>query len=149
MTFRKLVMSLAPFAVLMLPGNSAVLAQSDGAAVSVRVSGLEHKRGMVIACLWTQSDGFPTCQKSSSARKQSASISDTAMTIIFRNVPTGSYAVSVQHDEDGDGQLKTNFIGMPREGVGMSNNPGGIPRWSRCQFSVTGDTAINVTMRYL
>lgn len=149
MMLRNLTLGLAPAAALMLAGNPAALAQASGSDVAVRITGLEHMRGAVIACLWTQSDGFPTCQKSASARKQTVRITGAAMTVTFRNVPAGSYAVSVQHDEDGDGKLKTNFIGMPREGVGMSNNPGGIPRWSRCQFAVAGDTAINVTMRYL
>ena len=49
------------------------------------------------------------------------------MTVRFNNLAPGSYVASVQHDEDGNGKLKTNFIGMPKEGIGLSNNPGGIP----------------------
>ncbi|MBV9750141.1 MAG: DUF2141 domain-containing protein, partial [Acetobacteraceae bacterium] len=35
---------------------------------------------------------------------------------------TGTFALAVYHDEDGDRKLKRNAIGMPREGYGFSNN---------------------------
>ena len=134
---------------LALAASPSAFAQGSGSTVTINVTGFEHTRGTLIACLWTQSDGFPTCQKSDTARKQTVRITGNGMSVRFTNVPRGSYAVSVQHDEDGNGKLKTNFIGMPKEGVGISNNPGGIPRWSRSQFQVNSDTAINVTLRYL
>ncbi len=31
-------------------------------------------------------------------------------------------AISVLHDEDNDGKMKTNFIGIPKEGWAVSNN---------------------------
>ncbi|MCT4643140.1 MAG: DUF2141 domain-containing protein [Bacteriovoracaceae bacterium] len=34
----------------------------------------------------------------------------------------GTYAISVFEDENNDGKLNTNFIGIPKEGVGFSNN---------------------------
>jgi len=37
----------------------------------------------------------------------------------------GKYAVSVFHDENSNGKLDTNFLGIPREGVGASNNAKG------------------------
>jgi uncharacterized protein (DUF2141 family) len=37
-------------------------------------------------------------------------------------VLAGTYANSVFHDENDDGVLNTNFIGMPHEGYGFSNN---------------------------
>jgi uncharacterized protein (DUF2141 family) len=71
------------------------------------------------------------------------------MKLRFNNLAPGSYAVSIQHDEDGDGKLKTNFIKMPKEGVGVSNNPGGIPGWGKSQIQVSPGSVISITMRYL
>lgn len=39
------------------------------------------------------------------------------------SLPAGRYAIQVVHDENGNGKLDTNFIGMPSEGYGYSNNP--------------------------
>ena len=39
------------------------------------------------------------------------------------NLPAGNYAVQVMHDENENNKLDTNFMGMPIEGYGFSNNP--------------------------
>ena len=43
--------------------------------------------------------------------------------MVFRDLPPGVYAVSVRHDENLNGKLDTNFLGIPKEGYGASNNP--------------------------
>lgn len=44
-------------------------------------------------------------------------------TFHFNGLPPGQYAVMVMHDENENGKLDTNFIGMPTEGYGFSNDP--------------------------
>lgn len=41
----------------------------------------------------------------------------------FNNLLPGEYAVMAMHDENDNGKLDTNFIGMPIEGYGFSNDP--------------------------
>ena len=117
--------------------------------LEVTVTGLKGTKGGLIACLWKDKAGFPYCAKSKSAVKLRTPITGGTMKVSFRNVAAGSYVVSIEHDEDGDGKLKTNFIGMPKEGVGISNNPGGIPGWSKSQVKVNGNGAISIAMKYL
>jgi uncharacterized protein (DUF2141 family) len=38
-------------------------------------------------------------------------------------LPPGQYAVQVMHDENDNGKFDTNFVGLPIEGYGFSNNP--------------------------
>ena len=40
-------------------------------------------------------------------------------------LPAGDYAFQVFHDLDGNGKMKTNFIGIPKEPTGVSNNAKG------------------------
>jgi uncharacterized protein (DUF2141 family) len=40
----------------------------------------------------------------------------------FVGVASERYAVSVFHDENSNGKLDRNLLGIPREGVGASNN---------------------------
>ena len=59
----------------------------------------------------------------------------------FTGVAPGTYAVSVVHDENSNGKLDTNFIGMPREGVGASNDAKGHmgpPKFSAAAFQYAG-----------
>jgi uncharacterized protein (DUF2141 family) len=135
--------------LLMIAAVPALLAAAGPASLDVAVTGIKHTRGSLLVCVWTEKSGFPTCQKSTTAIKQKVAITGGTMRLKFANLAAGSYAVSVHHDEDGDGKLKTNFIGMPKEGVGVSNNPGGIPNFAKAQIQIGANSAITINMRYL
>ena len=126
-----------------------LLGAGEAGSLAINVSGIRNTNGMLLACVWRDKAGFPTCQKSRTTIRQTLRITGSSMTVRFTGLAPGDYAASVQHDEDGDGKLKTNFIGIPKEGVGISNNPGGIPRWARSQVTVGTGTNIAITLRYL
>lgn len=119
------------------------------AALTVIVSGIKSTKGKLIACLWKDGAGFPTCQKSKTALRQMPAVTGAMMKISFTGLPAGRYALTVQHDENGDGKLQRNFIGMPTEGVGVSNNPGGMPGYQKSLVTIGADTNILIRMRYL
>ena len=50
-------------------------------------------------------------------------VSGKEATFQFPGLPPGQYAVQVMHDENDNGKFDTNFVGMPTEGYGFSNNP--------------------------
>ena len=133
--------------------TSAPLNAEPGAAAAtslvVTVPGLRSTKGMLIACLWREKQGFPNCDKSRTARRLTLPVSGSTMQARFTGLAPGSYAVTVHHDEDGNGRLKRNLIGMPSEGVGASNNPGGMPGFAKSLIRVSGDSATTVRMRYL
>ena len=124
-------------------------AAGDAVSLTITVTGIRNTNGALIACVFRDRQGFPTCQKSRTAISQNQRITGSTMTVRFTGLAPGSYVASVQHDEDGNGKLKTNFIGIPKEGVGISNNPGGIPSWGRSVFRMNGDAVIAITMRYI
>jgi uncharacterized protein (DUF2141 family) len=43
--------------------------------------------------------------------------------VVFDKLPQGAYSVSVLHDENMNGKLDFDSMGMPVEGYGASNNP--------------------------
>ena len=141
-----LALALAPAGPL--PASASASA-AEPASLTVAVTGIRNTHGALLACVFKEPAGFPTCQKSPSAIRQRLKISGSAMSVRFPDLAPGTYAVTVQHDEDGDGKLKTNFIGIPQEGVGISNNPGGIPRWNKAVITLSGARTIAITMRYL
>ncbi len=67
-------------------------------------------------------------------------------------LPNDIYCLSVHHDENANVSMDTNFLGLPKEGWGISNNIKLImrlPKFDECSFRIDGrDTAINVNMRY-
>jgi uncharacterized protein (DUF2141 family) len=60
-------------------------------------------------------------------------------------LPLGEYAISAFHDKDGDGELSTNLIGMPKEPTAMSNNAlgkFGPPKFEDAKFTLGAEPAI-------
>ena len=45
---------------------------------------------------------------------------------VARDLAPGLYAVSAFHDENGNGELDTNLVGIPTEGYGFGNNASGV-----------------------
>ena len=52
-------------------------------------------------------------------QQRSVEVDPNAMSaqVTFKDLPQGSYAVSVLHDENGNGKMDKNFVGMPKEGL--------------------------------
>ena len=98
------------------------LAQAN--IVHVEIGGLRNDKGQVFCALYSSRDGFPKNTEKAVARIKSA-ISDKQAVCEFSGMAPGTYAVSVFHDENSKGKLDTNFMGIPREGVGASNGAKG------------------------
>jgi uncharacterized protein (DUF2141 family) len=71
----------------------------------------------------------------------------------FADIAPGDYALAILHDENGNGKVDTNFIGIPKEGVGFSNNATGKmgpPSFDAVRFHVgSGGNAQMVKIKYL
>ncbi|MDE0044731.1 MAG: DUF2141 domain-containing protein [bacterium] len=74
------------------------------------------------------------------------------LSLVFPDLAEGRYAVSVMHDENDDGVLDANLLGVPTEGYGFSNNASGLmgpPDFDDASV-VIGDEPVHavITLRY-
>lgn len=126
----------------------AFAALATGGDFTVEVRQVRNGQGMVRALLFAKDEGFPDRQASAVARAEVKAAKGT-LKLVFRNVNPGRHAVSVLHDEDGDGKAGVNFIGIPTEGVGVSGKMGNTkPVFANCVIDVTAGGAVKVTMKY-
>jgi len=117
--------------------------------LDVDVAGLRSADGLIQACLTREAGHFPDCDGDPRAERRTINAS-AADTLAFVNLPSGSYALSIVHDENANARLDR-FAGIPREGIGFSRNPAftfGPPRFSAARFAVEGSAAMTVRMRY-
>ena len=118
-------------------------AQSVGAAtLTVHVIGARNTKGKVRAALFRSAEGFPN-DASRAIRTQAADIDPqtSSAQIVFKELPEGVCAVSVFHDENMNQKLDKNFVGVPKEGYGASNNPKkkmGPPSFEETKFQLSG-----------
>jgi len=115
-------------------------ATAGAADIVVRVGGLSEPLGQVGCSLFAGATGFP--MDSTPARNLWLPAAATGVTCRFNDVPEGTYAVSIGHDLNGNRRVDTNFIGLPTEQWGVSNNARPslrAPRFDEASFKVTAD----------
>ena len=119
---------------------------APGLTLTVTITGLGSADGQAMVALFNQEDSF---LKDPMEGQVIDIADDQTATTTFEGLAAGPYAVSVIHDENGNGKVDTNFIGIPKEPVGVSNNPKprmGPPRYKDAVFDMTSDHAITITM---
>lgn len=134
---------------------ASVLAQTEAApenVLHVDIDGLRNDRGQVLCALFSSARDFPKKPQGAVAHARSDILHGQAA-CEFQSVPLGTYAVSVFHDENSNGKLDTNFMGIPREGVGASNNAKGRfgpPKFSAAAFQYSGGRmTLKIRITYL
>lgn len=76
-------------------------------------------------------------------------ITNKSCTVTFKDIPEGTYAVSIFHDENDNGKLDSNILGIPKEDYGCSNNATGFmgpPKWKDAKFELKTDKTITITL---
>lgn len=120
--------------------------------IHVDIAGMHNDKGRVVCSLFSTAAEFP--KRTDKAVAHTASdISQGQASCDFAGVAPGTYAVSVFHDENSNGKLDTNFMGIPREGVGASNNARGHfgpPKFDAAAFQFSGGRLdLTITINYL
>jgi uncharacterized protein (DUF2141 family) len=117
----------------------ASISQQNSATLTVKVTGFKSEKGVVRALLFNSENGFPEATEKA-IRSASVKIVGTQAEFDFENLPPGRYAISLFHDSQNTGKLRTNLVGIPRDGYGFSNNSMGTfgpPSFKDASFQIT------------
>jgi len=119
--------------------------------IEVDVTGLKHDKGKLNIRLHDNATSFPG-KPAKSVKGVSVKIENRQAHARFEDVTYGEYAIAVYHDENNNGELDTNFIGIPSEAVGASNNAKGRfgpPKFKDARFVVNKPlTNQSISMNY-
>ena len=132
--------------------SSAALAQAPQEnQIHVEIAGLRNDKGQAVCSLFSSAADFPKKTEKAVIRRASV-ITDRHAVCEFSGVAPGTYAISVFHDENSNGKLDTNFMGIPREGVGASNGAKGHlgpPKFDVAAFRFAGGRLeLKITINY-
>src|SRR5512135_3554599 len=129
---------------------SLAFAQSSCLGIHVKVLNIRNSAGTVACALFESSAGFPTEYLRFATNIMAIKVRDKQARCDFEDIPPGTYALAVIHDEDMNGKLNTNLLGIPKEGYGFSNDAKsllGAPSFSAASFKYDGknlDLAISL-----
>jgi len=111
--------------------------QKGKGIIHVNVENLRNNNGQVCLMLFNSGTGFPSDTNSAFMRKI-APIANGKAEAEFSNVPYGEYAIAVFHDENMNRTVDMNFLNVPKEGYGVSQNVKGKfgpPSFDDAKFS--------------
>jgi len=140
----------AAYLPLILGAVPAQAADDRATALRVEVSSPRNAIGTLNCRLFSDAGAFPD---GDGVRTVRVAIGSAQAACVFEDLPAGIYAVAVVHDENGNGKLDRNFLGIPIEGYGVSNNrtyAASSPKWDESRFAVTPrePRVLRITLRY-
>jgi uncharacterized protein (DUF2141 family) len=124
---------------------------SLGTPIYVHVHGIRNAQGTVKAVLYGPNpQDFLVKGKKADREREPAE--EGSMTLCVAAPDVGKYAVVVYHDENDNHKFDRNWIGLPTEGFGVSNNPMlflAPPNFEESAFEVNGELMnIEVEVKY-
>ncbi len=125
--------------------------QNNG-RLRIKVEGIRNNNGLIGISIYNSSSGFPNDQ-SKSLKTEFVTIKNNTVEITVDSLTQGYYAISAFHDENSNRKMETNWIGIPKEGVGVSNNAKGSfgpPKFNDAKFYFNKqEQTIILTLTYL
>jgi uncharacterized protein (DUF2141 family) len=125
-----------------------LLPQGGKHRLVVKVTGLKPLKGELYISLHNRPEYFNIAD--SAFLKQKIAVDNETETFIFDRLPDSRYAIAVYHDENLNGKLDVNELGIPREGYGFSDNPKGMgrPKFEQTAFDFGRNDTIEIKMVY-
>ena len=132
---------------------AVALAQSPSCpGIHVKVLNIRNSTGTVDCALFDSPQGFPIEVLHSATKAMVMKIRHTEARCDFEDIPPGTYALAVVHDENMNGKLDTNWLGIPKEGYGFSNDAKALltaPSFSAASFQYDGGTLdLTISLHY-
>lgn len=131
--------SIAALAIANLPFPA--LAQAPCPGIHVQVLDIRNSTGTVACALFESAEGFPVEFLRSATNIMVIKVRKTHARCDFEDIPPGTYALGVIHDENMNGRLDLNALGIPKEGYGFSNDATGwlgAPSFQAASFKYDG-----------
>ncbi|MFO7765624.1 MAG: DUF2141 domain-containing protein [Pelovirga sp.] len=137
-------------AVLVFTNLPAIaFAQSSCPVIQVKIPNIKNSTGNIACGIFETPEGFPNKFLGSAKAIIIRKIQKTKAQCVFSNIAPGTYAIAVIHDQNMNGELDTNWFGVPTEGYGFSNttiDEFGSPAFSAASFPYDGQN-IGLTIR--
>jgi uncharacterized protein (DUF2141 family) len=138
---------------VMVLGTATVMSfitmPSNAANLTVTVEQVRNSKGEIRFSIFNVPSQFPQGNELDS-KDVPAQLG--FVTVQFYNLVLGAYAIAIHHDENSDGEMNTNFIGLPKEGYGFSNNAKvnfAAPAFEAAAFNLdVGDKSIRLRVVY-
>jgi uncharacterized protein (DUF2141 family) len=126
---------------MLLAASLLVAVPAEAATLSLSIEGLKP-RGQIMVLLFDAERSWNA--KAGAVREIKRKVGAASAQILVEGLAAGHYGAMVFQDLNLDGRMNFNFVGMPLEPYGFSNNSRGLfgpPAWGKAAFRFGGGDA--------
>jgi uncharacterized protein (DUF2141 family) len=123
------------------------LAPPANPKLTIKISNIEKMKGSIIVGVFSGESTF--LKEGAAFKNYTITVNKEVATLTITDLPKGEYAISMYHDENSDKKMNTNFIGIPKEAYGFSNNiiPRlSAPKYTDCKFNFSEDKTLQIKL---
>lgn len=116
--------------------------------LTIIIDGFSSNKGSADIAIYRKTDEFPVFGKQFKGRV--VEITNQTARITLKNLPQNNYAIAVYHDKNNNKILDKNYLGIPVEAYGFSNNARrtfSAPSFSEASVVVNNSKTINITVK--
>ncbi|MCB4809455.1 DUF2141 domain-containing protein [Tamlana sp. 62-3] len=124
--------------------GNAQESEEKGQSITVTIENITNNNGHVLLTLHNEA----TFMKAAPLKSEKSEIKDGKVTVTFKNIAPGTYAIIGLHDLNDNNRMDFTETGMPKESFAVSNNPVlyGPPQFAQAKFNVTSQ---NIEMKLM
>jgi uncharacterized protein (DUF2141 family) len=115
--------------------------------VRAEVENFKNNKGICQACIFQSATAF---EKMEALQCIKTTVVNQRATLTFSGLADGTYAIFVFHDENTNKKMDKNFLGIPSEGYGASNNKlpfAAAPKFSANKFDLSNQAFMQLKIR--
>ena len=120
--------------------------------LTITIADIRESEGRLMIQVANSEKGFEFSEDSAAPPPVAISQLAEAGEMTFEvTLPPGIYGARVLHDLNGNGEMDSNFVGMPKEPWAFSNNATGRlgpAKWQDAKFEISGDTAVETRLNH-
>ena len=120
--------------------------------LTITIADIRESEGRLMIQVANSGKGFEFSEDSAAPPPVAISQLAEAGEMTFEvTLPPGIYGARVLHDLNGNGEMDSNFVGMPKEPWAFSNNATGRlgpAKWQDAKFEISGDTAVEIRLNH-
>ena len=123
---------------------------SETTNIQLEISGFNNTNGQLAIAVFNNSTAFESEEET--YMDSILIITDNEMIILIEDIDPGTYAINIFHDENKNHELDINWLGMPQEGFGFSNNPSigfSAPTYDECNFMIEEGQTLGVPIELI
>tara|TARA_R110002050_G_scaffold54521_3_gene123256 strand:- start:397 stop:813 length:417 start_codon:yes stop_codon:yes gene_type:complete len=121
---------------------------SEKKVLTLNITNIETIKGTIEIGIFNTNERF--LEEGQAYKTTSVKVTADKHTVVFKDLPPGNYAVSMYHDVNADGECNRNFMGIPKEPYGFSNNfrpRFSAPTFKDCEFTLDSNKTLKIELK--